>query len=99
LNYIVNILGRSGLLKRDIDYHVLRATMVLIFAWFGYDKWFESIIRSILSIITHGHGTRWVPPCEGFWFAGDLCLPTQARRCPIDQGPGLSQLVEQHPPL
>jgi hypothetical protein len=39
MNYFVDILGRSGLLKRDFDYHLLRASMVIIFAWFGYDKW------------------------------------------------------------
>jgi uncharacterized membrane protein YkgB len=45
MNYLANMLGRSGLLKRDLDYHLLRAAMVIIFAWFGYDKWFEAEIR------------------------------------------------------
>ena len=39
MNAIAQLLGRSGLLK--IDYHLLRAAMVIIFAWFGYDKWFQ----------------------------------------------------------
>ena len=33
MNAIAQLLGRSGLLK--IDYHLLRAAMVIIFAWFG----------------------------------------------------------------
>lgn len=65
MNYIINIVGRSGLLKKDFEYHLLRATMVLIFAWFGYDKWFESIIRSILPILTHGPFTFWMIPMLG----------------------------------
>ena len=30
-----------GILRSEIDYHVLRASMVLIFLFFGYQKWFE----------------------------------------------------------
>jgi len=33
MNAIAQLLGRSGLLKRDLDYHLLRAAMVIIFAW------------------------------------------------------------------
>jgi uncharacterized membrane protein YkgB len=54
MNYLADILGRSGLLKRDLDYHLLRASMVIIFAWFGYDKWFEAEVKELLPLITHG---------------------------------------------
>ena len=30
----------SGLLAEDLDYHLVRASMVLIFLFFGYQKWF-----------------------------------------------------------
>ena len=65
MNYLANMLGRSGLLKRDLDYHLLRAAMVIIFAWFGYDKWFESEIRGLLPIITHGPFIFWTIPVLG----------------------------------
>ena len=63
MNAIAQLLGRSGLLK--IDYHLLRAAMVIIFAWFGYDKWFESEIRGLLPIITHGPFIFWTIPVLG----------------------------------
>lgn len=65
MNYIVDMLSRSGLLKRDLDYHLLRAAMVIIFAWFGYDKWFESVIRGLLPLITHGPLIFWTIPVLG----------------------------------
>lgn len=65
MNFIVDLLGRSGLLKRDLDYHLLRAAMVVIFAWFGYDKWFEVEIQGLLPIITHGPFISWTIPVLG----------------------------------
>ena len=65
MNFIADTLGRSGLLKRDLDYHLLRAAMVVIFAWFGYDKWFEAEIRGLLPIITHGPFIFWTIPVLG----------------------------------
>jgi uncharacterized membrane protein YkgB len=38
MNALLQLFARSGLLKKDLDYHLLRAAMVVIFAWFGYDK-------------------------------------------------------------
>lgn len=65
MNKLANILGRSGLLKPDLDYHLLRAAMVIIFLWFGYDKWFEAEIRGLLPIITHGPLISWTIPTLG----------------------------------
>jgi uncharacterized membrane protein YkgB len=65
MNFIADTLGRSGLLKRDLDYHLVRAAMVIIFAWFGYDKWFEAEIRGLLPIITHGPFIFWTIPVLG----------------------------------
>jgi hypothetical protein len=36
LNPLVGILRRFGLLAQDLDYHVIRASMVIIFLFFGY---------------------------------------------------------------
>src|SRR5882757_7686296 len=44
-NYLIRnlakILGGLGLLSKDIEYHILRASMVIIFAFFGYTKWHQ----------------------------------------------------------
>ena len=64
-NPLVRALHSSGLLAEDLDYHLLRAAMVIIFAWFGYDKWFEAEIRGLLPIITHGPFIFWTIPVLG----------------------------------
>ncbi len=65
MNFLIDKLARSGLLRRDLDYHLIRAAMVVIFAWFGYDKWFEAEIRGLLPLITHGPFTFWTIPILG----------------------------------
>jgi uncharacterized membrane protein YkgB len=65
MDAIAQLLDRSGLLRRDLEYHLLRAAMVVIFAWFGYDKWFEAEIRGLLPIITHGPLIFWTIPVLG----------------------------------
>ena len=65
MNYVVNILGRSGLLKRDLDYHLLRASMVIIFAWFGFDKWHDAVIKELVPLISHGPLIFWTIPVLG----------------------------------
>ena len=39
-NPLVRALHSSGLLAEDLDYHVVRASMVIMFLFFGYQKWF-----------------------------------------------------------
>ena len=41
INSPINAVARSDVLQSDFDYHVLRASMVTIFLFFGYQKWFE----------------------------------------------------------
>jgi uncharacterized membrane protein YkgB len=65
MNALAQLFARSGLLRRDLDYHLLRAAMVVIFAWFGWDKWHESEIRALLPIITHGPFIFWTIPVLG----------------------------------
>ena len=38
MNFIVRALIKLGILKNDLDYQLLRATMVIIFLFFGYQK-------------------------------------------------------------
>ena len=40
MNPLIKILTKLGLLKKDLDYHVVRASMVIIYFFFGYQKWF-----------------------------------------------------------
>jgi hypothetical protein len=38
MNSLITLLTKSGLLTEDLDYHVVRASMVIIFLFFGYQK-------------------------------------------------------------
>jgi uncharacterized membrane protein YkgB len=54
MNWLISILTRLGLLKEDLDYHVIRASMVIIFMFFGYQKWFEYEAQALIPYISHG---------------------------------------------
>jgi uncharacterized membrane protein YkgB len=65
MNTLLHLLAKSGLLKKDLGYHLLRGAMVVIFAWFGYDKWFQSEITALAPLITHGPLIFWTIPVLG----------------------------------
>lgn len=69
-----SILGRLGLLKADADYHLIRAAMVLTFAFFGYQKWFEYEAQVLIPYISNGPLIFWLYPLFGVrgasWFLG-----------------------------
>jgi uncharacterized membrane protein YkgB len=74
MNYILRVLSGSGLLKTDLDYHFMRATMVFIFAIFGYQKWFAFEAQQIEAFISHNPFVFWLIPVFGLrgasWFLG-----------------------------
>jgi uncharacterized membrane protein YkgB len=65
MNYIASLIGRTGIMKRDFDYKLIRAAMVIIFLWFGYDKWFNVEIRNLVPLISHGPFISWTLPVLG----------------------------------
>ena len=60
MNLIVRALIKLGILKNDLDYHLLRASMVIIFLFFGYQKWFDYEAQALLPYIGHGPLTFWM---------------------------------------
>jgi hypothetical protein len=48
-NPIVRALHRSGLLAEDLDYHVVRTSMVIMFLFFGYQKWLPYLSLFVLA--------------------------------------------------
>ena len=40
MDWLVMLLTKTSLLKKNLDYNLLRASMVIIFLLFGYQKWF-----------------------------------------------------------
>ncbi len=74
MNLIINILSKFGIQKNDVDYHFIRASMVIIFLFFGYQKWFEYEAQALVPYISHGPLIFWMYPVFGVrgatWFLG-----------------------------
>ena len=74
MNALIKFQNKTGLLQSDIDYHLLRATMVLIFLAFGYQKWFAYEAQVLIPYISNGPLIFWLYPvfgiCGASWFLG-----------------------------
>jgi uncharacterized membrane protein YkgB len=66
--------ARSAFTIEDLDYHLIRASMVILFLFFGYAKWFEYDVQGLEPFITHGPLIFWLYPVLGpqgaTWFLG-----------------------------
>jgi uncharacterized membrane protein YkgB len=65
MNALIQSLSRTVLFRKDIEYHLLRASMVLIFAFFGYQKWFEYEAQILIPYISNGPLISWMYPLFG----------------------------------
>jgi uncharacterized membrane protein YkgB len=74
MDSLIKTLAKSRLFKGDLDYHLVRASMVLIFLLFGYQKWFEYEAQTLVPFISNGPLTFWMYPVFGLrgasWFLG-----------------------------
>jgi uncharacterized membrane protein YkgB len=74
MNFITRTLVKLGILRDDLDYHFVRASMVIIYAFFGYQKWFNYEAQALIPYITHGPLIFWMYPVFGIrgatWFLG-----------------------------
>lgn len=65
MNHPMNALFRSGLLKVDLEYPLIRASMVVVFLLFGYQKWFEYEAEVLIPYISNGPLISWMYPAFG----------------------------------
>jgi len=74
MNSLIETLAKSRLFKGDLDYHLVRASMVLIFVLFGYQKWFAYEAETLIPFISNGPLIFWMYPVFGIrgasWFLG-----------------------------
>src|SRR5262249_48234976 len=74
MNLLIRILTKLGLLKEDLDYHVVRASMVIIYFFFGYQKWFPYEAHALIPFISNGPLIFCMYPVLGLqgasWFLG-----------------------------
>jgi len=73
-NPVVRALHASGLLAGDLDTHIIRAAMVIMFLFFGYQKWWDYEVKVLIPFIEHGPLIWWMYPVFGVrgasWFLG-----------------------------
>ena len=74
MNLLIKVLTSLGLLKRDLDYHLVRASMVVIYFFFGYQKWFPYEAHDLIPFFRNGPLISWMYPVFGIqgasWFLG-----------------------------
>jgi uncharacterized membrane protein YkgB len=74
MNFVTKILVKLGIAKKDLDYHFVRASMVIIFVFFGYQKWFDYEAQALIPYISNGPLISWMYPGFGIrgarWFLG-----------------------------
>ena len=74
MKYLIKLCDRFGLLQSELDYDFLRASMVIIFLFFGYQKWWEYEAQALIPYISNGPLIFWMYPAFGIrgatWFLG-----------------------------
>src|ERR1700751_4222965 len=74
MNSLIQNLPKSRPFKSDLDNHLVRASMILIFLLFGYQKWFAYEAETLIPFISNGPLIFWMYPVFGIrgasWFLG-----------------------------
>lgn len=74
MDRLAGVLVRLGILTEDLDYHLIRASMVIIFFFFGYQKWWAYEAERLIPYISNGPLIFWLDPAFGMrgatWFLG-----------------------------
>jgi uncharacterized membrane protein YkgB len=74
MDRLAGVFIRLGILTEDLDYHLIRASMVIIFFFFGYQKWWAYEAERLIPYISNGPLIFWLYPAFGMrgatWFLG-----------------------------
>ena len=65
MNSLIKVLIKFDILTEDLDYHLIRAAMVIIFFFFGYQKWFAYEVERLIPYISNGPLIFWLYPAFG----------------------------------
>jgi uncharacterized membrane protein YkgB len=65
MNLLIRLLWKMRFLKGDLDNHLVRASMVIIYFFFGYQKWFDYEVQGLIPFFTHGPLIFWMYPVFG----------------------------------
>ena len=74
MDRLINALAKLNIFKSDFGYHLIRASIVFISFFFGYQKWFQYEANALIPYISHGPLIFWMYPVFGIrgasWFLG-----------------------------
>jgi uncharacterized membrane protein YkgB len=85
MNRLITRLAQMRLFQGDLDLHLVGASMVIIYFFFGYQKWFDYEAQGLIPFFTHGPLIFWMYPVFGMklstyflgaseWLLGALLL-------------------------
>jgi uncharacterized membrane protein YkgB len=60
MDWLINRLAKLRIFQGDLDNHLVRASMVIIYFFFGYQKWFEYEAQALVPFFTHGPLIFWM---------------------------------------
>jgi len=89
MKQIINWLDKFWIFESDIDYHLMRASMVIIFLFFGYQKWWNYEAQVLIPYISNRPLISWMYPSSESgvpvisWECRNGSL---ARFCSLDSG-------------
>src|SRR5262249_14148070 len=63
--YLARMMAALGLLSEDLEYHLLRSAMVIIFCFFGYTKWHQYAAQLMIPFISNSPFIFWLYPAFG----------------------------------
>lgn len=65
MDQLIAKLSKLEIVRGDLDYHLIRATMVILFFIFGCQKWFDYEAHALVPFISHGPLIFWLYPAFG----------------------------------
>src|SRR5258706_7866462 len=65
MDRLIKHLSKTAPFQGDLDYKLIRASMVIIYFFFGYQKWFDYEMQGLIPFFTHGPLISWMYPVFG----------------------------------
>ena len=60
MDRLIQFLSKKAAFQGDLDYKLIRASMVIIYFFFGYQKWFDYEMQGLIPFFTHGPLIFWM---------------------------------------
>jgi uncharacterized membrane protein YkgB len=60
MDRLIKFLSKTAAFQGDLDYKLIRASMVIIYFFFGYQKWFDYEMQGLIPFFTHGPLIFWM---------------------------------------